>query len=71
MKMFKSFDAIKDFDGVTNQVRKMTYIQGNSVPGANLRVLDKLIAARHQISQIMGYKTYVDADFAFKHGYIT
>ncbi|PWA47974.1 zincin-like metalloprotease [Artemisia annua] len=42
------------------EVRKMTYIQGNSIPGANLRVLDKLIAARHQISQIMGYKSYVD-----------
>ncbi|GJW49926.1 probable mitochondrial intermediate peptidase, mitochondrial isoform X1, partial [Tanacetum coccineum] len=41
-------------------VRKMTYIQGNSVPRANLRVLDKLIAARHEISQIMGYKAYVE-----------
>ncbi|PWA48558.1 zincin-like metalloprotease [Artemisia annua] len=43
-----------------DEVRKMTYILGNSVPRANLRVLDKLIAARHEISQIMGYKSYVD-----------
>lgn len=43
-----------------DEVRKMTYIKSNSVPCANLRVLDKLIAARHEISQIMGYKTYVE-----------
>ncbi|KAA8539812.1 hypothetical protein F0562_026504 [Nyssa sinensis] len=44
------------------EVRKMAYIQGNSVPHANLGVLDKLIAARHEIAQIMGYKSY--AEFA-------
>lgn len=30
----------------------MTYIQNNSVPRANLGVLDKLIAARHEMSQV-------------------
>ncbi|XP_021977410.1 mitochondrial intermediate peptidase, mitochondrial [Helianthus annuus] len=43
-----------------DEVRKMTYIKSNSVPRANLGVLDKLIAARHEISQIMGYKSYVE-----------
>ncbi|KAK6926367.1 Peptidase M3A/M3B catalytic domain [Dillenia turbinata] len=42
------------------EVRKLAYIQGNSVPHANLGVLDKLIAARHEIAQIMGYKTYAE-----------
>lgn len=46
------------------EVRKMAYIQGNSVPHANLAVLDKLIAARHEIAQIMGYKSY--AEFAVR-----
>ncbi|GKA21994.1 hypothetical protein Tco_0707956, partial [Tanacetum coccineum] len=31
--------------------RKMKYIQSKSVPHANLRVLDKLIVARHEIFQ--------------------
>lgn len=44
------------------EVRKLAYIQGNSVPHANLDVLDKLIAARHELAQIMGYKSY--AEFA-------
>lgn len=30
----------------------MTYIKGNSVPLANLDVLDKLIAARHELAQV-------------------
>lgn len=34
------------------QVRKMAYVQGNSVPVANLEVLDKLIAARHEFAQV-------------------
>lgn len=34
------------------QVRKMVYVQGNSVPLANLEVLDKLIAARHEFAQV-------------------
>ncbi|KAL6956412.1 mitochondrial intermediate peptidase [Sarracenia purpurea var. burkii] len=40
----------------------MAYIQGNSVPSANIGVLDKLIATRHEIAQIMGCKSY--AEFA-------
>lgn len=43
-----------------DEVRKMIYIQSNSVPRANLGVLDNLIAARHEIAQIMGYKSYAD-----------
>ncbi|KAJ9553243.1 hypothetical protein OSB04_017288 [Centaurea solstitialis] len=43
-----------------DQVRKMTYIESNSVPHANLGVLDNLIAARHEIAQISGYKSYAD-----------
>ncbi|XP_021842214.2 mitochondrial intermediate peptidase, mitochondrial isoform X2 [Spinacia oleracea] len=42
------------------EVRKLAYIQGNSVPHANLDVLDKLIAARHELAQIMGYKSYAE-----------
>ncbi|KAI5670205.1 hypothetical protein M9H77_10569 [Catharanthus roseus] len=45
-----------------DEVRKMAYVQGNSVPRANLKVLDNLIAARHEFAQIMGYKSY--AEFA-------
>ncbi|GMP24118.1 hypothetical protein CsSME_00001508 [Camellia sinensis var. sinensis] len=45
-----------------SEVRKMAYVQGNSVPSANLGVLDKLVASRHEIAQIMGYKSY--AEFA-------
>ncbi|KAJ4956022.1 hypothetical protein NE237_012805 [Protea cynaroides] len=45
-----------------DEVRKQSYIQGNSVPRANLSVLDKLIASRHELAQIMGYKSY--AEFA-------
>ncbi|GAA0149472.1 metalloprotease [Lithospermum erythrorhizon] len=46
------------------EVRKMAYIQGNSVPRANLGVLEKLIAARHEFSQIMGHESY--AEFALQ-----
>lgn len=35
-----------------SEVRKMAYIQGNSVPSANLGVLDKLVASRHEIAQM-------------------
>ncbi|CAM9000890.1 unnamed protein product [Rhodiola kirilowii] len=42
------------------EVRKLAYIQGNSVPRANLVVLDKLIAARHEIAEIMGCKSYAE-----------
>lgn len=45
-----------------SEVRKMAYVQGNSVPSANIGVLDKLIATRHEIAQIMGNKSY--AEFA-------
>ncbi|XP_058205215.1 mitochondrial intermediate peptidase, mitochondrial [Rhododendron vialii] len=41
-----------------SEVRKMAYVKGNSVPSANIGVLDKLIATRHEIAQIMGYKSY-------------
>ncbi|KAL3524177.1 hypothetical protein ACH5RR_017011 [Cinchona calisaya] len=44
------------------EVRKMAYVQGNSVPHANLGILDKLIAARHEFAQIMGHNSY--AEFA-------
>ncbi|GAB2265363.1 Mitochondrial intermediate peptidase [Dionaea muscipula] len=44
------------------EVRRMAYIKGNSVPRANLDVLDKLIAARHELAQLIGYKSY--AEFA-------
>ncbi|KAF8008679.1 hypothetical protein BT93_K2367 [Corymbia citriodora subsp. variegata] len=46
------------------EVRKTAYIEGNSVPLANLGVLDKLIAARHELAQITGYASY--AEFALK-----
>ncbi|KAM1712707.1 hypothetical protein ACFX12_023551 [Malus domestica] len=46
------------------EVRKMTYIKGNSVPLANLDVLEKLIAARHELAQIMGCRSY--AEFSLK-----
>lgn len=38
------------------QVRKMAYARGNSVPRANLAVLDKLIAARHELAQVGNIK---------------
>jgi intermediate peptidase len=31
----------------------MVYVRGNSVPHANLGVLDKLIAARHELAQVL------------------
>ncbi|KAK7854884.1 mitochondrial intermediate peptidase, partial [Quercus suber] len=34
-----------------DEVRKMAYVQGNSVPVANLGILDKLIATRHELAQ--------------------
>lgn len=37
------------------QVRKMVYIQGNSVPHANHGVLEKLIASRHELAQVSTY----------------
>ncbi|KAK9120648.1 hypothetical protein Syun_018265 [Stephania yunnanensis] len=47
-----------------DEVRRQSYIQGNSVPLANLAVLDKLIAARHELAQIqiIGHKSF--AEFA-------
>ncbi|KAK9095424.1 hypothetical protein Scep_026893 [Stephania cephalantha] len=45
-----------------DEVRMQSYIQGNSVPLANLAVLDKLIAARHELAQILGHKSF--AEFA-------
>ncbi|GKV33757.1 hypothetical protein SLEP1_g42220 [Rubroshorea leprosula] len=47
-----------------DEVRKMVYVKGNSVPHANFKVLDELIAARHELAQIMGYKSY--AEFVMK-----
>ncbi|KAG8381486.1 hypothetical protein BUALT_Bualt06G0126800 [Buddleja alternifolia] len=46
------------------EVRKLAYIRGNSAPSANLVVLEKLLAARHELSEITGHKSY--ADFALK-----
>ncbi|KAL8160289.1 hypothetical protein V2J09_001826 [Rumex salicifolius] len=42
------------------EVRKMVYVEGNSVPHSNLAVLDKLIAARHELAEIMGCKSYAE-----------
>ncbi|KAK7322431.1 hypothetical protein VNO77_25810 [Canavalia gladiata] len=47
-----------------DEVRKMVYIQGNSVPQANVDVLNRLISARHELAQIMGYRSF--AEFAVK-----
>ncbi|XP_041007330.1 mitochondrial intermediate peptidase, mitochondrial isoform X1 [Juglans microcarpa x Juglans regia] len=47
-----------------DEVRKMAYVKGNSVPNANLGILDKLISARHELAQIMGCRSY--AEFAVK-----
>ncbi|KAL9254123.1 Mitochondrial intermediate peptidase, mitochondrial-like protein [Drosera capensis] len=44
------------------EVRKLIYVKGNSVPRANLDVLDKLIASRHELAQLIGFKSY--AEFA-------
>ncbi|PIN06711.1 Metalloendopeptidase family - mitochondrial intermediate peptidase [Handroanthus impetiginosus] len=46
------------------EVRRLAYIKGNSAPRANLVVLDKLLSARHEFSEIMGCKSY--AEFALK-----
>ncbi|XP_020589998.1 probable mitochondrial intermediate peptidase, mitochondrial isoform X5 [Phalaenopsis equestris] len=45
-------------------VRKQAYIRGNSVPYANLFVIDKLISTRHELAKIMGYRSY--AEFAIR-----
>lgn len=37
----------------------MVYIEGNSVPHANHGVLDKLIAARHELAQVSAYSFMV------------
>ncbi|KAL0843971.1 hypothetical protein Bca101_017217 [Brassica carinata] len=42
------------------EVRKMVYVQGNSVPHANHSVLEKLIASRHELAQMMGCNSYAD-----------
>ncbi|XP_057453814.1 mitochondrial intermediate peptidase, mitochondrial isoform X1 [Lotus japonicus] len=47
-----------------DEIRKMVYIQGSSVPRANVDVLDKLISSRHELAQILGCKSY--AEFAVK-----
>ncbi|KAM0935180.1 putative mitochondrial intermediate peptidase [Dioscorea sansibarensis] len=46
------------------EVRKQSYITGNSAPHANLGVLNKLISARHEFAQIMDCKSY--AEFAIR-----
>ncbi|XP_024039320.1 mitochondrial intermediate peptidase, mitochondrial isoform X1 [Citrus clementina] len=43
-----------------DEVRKMVYIQGHSVPQANHEVLDLLVAARNELAQIMGYRSYAE-----------
>ncbi|CAA6657062.1 unnamed protein product [Spirodela intermedia] len=37
---------------------KRAYVTGNSSPRANLDVVHRLIAARHELSQVMGCKSY-------------
>ncbi|CAA7393041.1 unnamed protein product [Spirodela intermedia] len=41
-----------------SEVRKRAYVTGNSSPRANLDVVHRLIAARHELSQVMGCKSY-------------
>lgn len=40
------------------QVRKLAYLAGNSAPHANLLVLDKLLSARHEFSEV-SMPTYI------------
>ncbi|PON56238.1 Peptidase M3A/M3B [Parasponia andersonii] len=47
-----------------DEVRKMAYARGNSSPQANLGVLNKLMGARHELAQILGYRNY--AEFSMK-----
>ncbi|EXB89501.1 Mitochondrial intermediate peptidase [Morus notabilis] len=47
------------------EVRKMAYVQGYSSPQANLGILNKLIGARHELAQILGYRSY--AEFVLKN----
>lgn len=42
------------------EVRKKVYIKGNSVPHTNHSVLEKLIASRHELAQMMGCNSYAD-----------
>ncbi|WCJ36511.1 Mitochondrial intermediate peptidase mitochondrial [Euphorbia peplus] len=42
------------------EVRKMAYIEGNSSPRANIEVVDKLIAVRHELAEIMGHRSYAE-----------
>ncbi|XP_038896956.1 mitochondrial intermediate peptidase, mitochondrial isoform X1 [Benincasa hispida] len=66
----KGFRLTTDSDSLSSvlqytsddEVRKMAYVKGNSSPHANLDVLDKLIAARHSLAQILGYRSF--AEFA-------
>lgn len=46
------------------EVRKQAYIEGYSVPKANLRVLDNLIAARHELAEILGYESFAEFTLA-------
>ncbi|CAJ2638580.1 unnamed protein product [Trifolium pratense] len=43
-----------------DEVRKMVYIRGNSVPHANVDVLKRLISARDEQAQIMGCGSYAE-----------
>ncbi|KAG5062273.1 hypothetical protein JHK85_003456 [Glycine max] len=47
-----------------DEVRKIVYIRGNSVPHANVDALKRLISARHELAQIMGCRSY--AEFSVK-----
>ncbi|XP_027331078.1 mitochondrial intermediate peptidase, mitochondrial isoform X2 [Abrus precatorius] len=47
-----------------DEVRKIVYIRGNSVPHANVDVLKRLISARHELAQLLEYRSY--AEFAVK-----
>ncbi|TXG70716.1 hypothetical protein EZV62_005651 [Acer yangbiense] len=59
-KLHCAFFFLPSFFSLFFQVRKMAYVKGNAVPHANHEVLDKLIAARHELSQIMGCRSYFD-----------
>lgn len=43
-----------------DEIRKMVYIQANSVPHANVDVLKRLISARHEQAQILGCGSYAE-----------
>jgi intermediate peptidase len=41
-------------------VRRQVYLAGHSSPKANVRILDELIATRHEVAQLLGFNSYAD-----------